>query len=276
MLNQSQSPQDITKQPYKEFKLERVAYYALRGIVRLISMPVSMMPECMFKSCIRRSVLSIQHSLPTELAVNSGDTIVQIGTPWPRTLHRFRRAVGERGCLVIVEAEPINYNRLKSAVEEAGYKNVHVIEGAAWSETIAGKLATSPYFGDHKIQQKAVSMDNDLRAANKEMKQIDVQFYRLDTLLSELGVSEINYLCVTVNGAELEVLKGAEEILKRNQNIRVYAKGHARLENGLPLHTVTEPYMRSLGYSTKITRGEPSSTTDISWRWRAGDLYAWK
>ena len=68
-------------------------------------------------------------------------------------------------------------------------------------------------------------------------------------------------MSVTVNGAEAEVLRG-------------FAKGHALDQDGKPIHLQSEELMRSIGYDTKITRGEPSSTTDKSWLRCAGDLYA--
>ncbi|MEP6199937.1 MAG: hypothetical protein ABJ135_00480, partial [Marinomonas sp.] len=57
---------------------------------------------------------------------------------------------------------------------------------------------------------------------------------------------------------------------------RVYAKGHALDKSGQPLHLETQAIMQSIGYQTKITKGEPSSTKDTKWLWRAGDLFAWK
>lgn len=267
-----------TKSPQyrKEVKLERYIYYGLRGITRFLTIPITFFPESKFKDSVRSTILNIQHSLPTELSVNRGDTVVQIGTPWPKTLHRFRKAIGKTGKLIIFEAEPTNFSNLKQASDKADYDNVFLINGAAWSENKQGQLSISPYSGDHKIHQDSVDMDNDLRPGNISMDTIDVEFYRIDDALAELGISSINYLSVTVNGAEFEVLKGSEKTLKASNNIRVYAKGHARLANGQPLHSVIAPYLTSLGFKTKITRGEPSSTKDNTWLWRSGDVYAWK
>jgi len=215
--------------PRKEFKIERYAYYLLRGLIRLVTAPVAALDESRFKDWVRLLVLSVQHSLAIELAVNRGDVVVQIGTPWPRTLHRFRKAIGAEGQLVIFEAEPGNYDRLKGAVEESNYANVHLVPGAAWYESKSGKLAISPYKGDHKIMQEHVAMDNDLRPGNKVMEQIDVQFLTVDKVLDDLGIEKLDYMSVTVNGAELEVLKGAERVLRCSPGARVYAKGHALL-----------------------------------------------
>lgn len=260
-----------------EFKPARYLYWAMRGAVRVLTVPFRPLPEGRAKAAVRRFILTFQHSLPTEFAVNRGDTVVQIGTPRPKTMARFRRAVGETGRLVIVEAMPENQDRLAAAIAERGFTNVTLIRAAACNENHMGELAVSPYIGDHKIALDHIRMDNDLRPGNAAMEKIPVRFVRLDDALAEHGVERIDYLSVTVNGAEGEVLKGAAETLRRSgPGTRVYAKGHALDSAGRPLHLETQAIMQGLGYRTKITRGEPSSTTDKGWLWRAGDLFAWK
>lgn len=260
-----------------EFKIERYLYWGMRGVARVATIPFRRMPEGRTKYWIRSIILAFQRSLPMEFAINPGETVVQIGTPRPRTLHRMRKAVGERGHLVIVEAMPENQQRLAAAIAASGYANVTLIRAAACNENRTGELSISPYLGDHKIALDHIRMDNDLRRGNEAMETIPVEFVRLDDELPRHGVESINFLSITVNGAEGEVLKGTRAILSRSPvHARVYAKGHALDREGQPLHLEARAIMQELGYRTKITRGEPSSTTDRRWRWRAGDLFAWK
>lgn len=260
-----------------EFKWIRIVYILYRGTVRFLTIPLRWLPESAFKNKIRNFILRFQHSLPTEFAVNRGDTVVQIGTPWPKTMRRFRRAVGPNGRLVIVEAMPENQDRLEQAIAESGFDNILLIKGAAFSETKEGYLTTSPYKGDHKVSVDGIQMDNDLKPGNADMQQIEVQFHRLDEVLPANGVDSFDYLSITVNGAEAEVLKGAQRILEAARpGARVYAKGHALDAEGNPLHLQTKAIMDGHGFTTQITKGEPSSTLDQRWLWRTGDLFAWK
>jgi FkbM family methyltransferase len=257
-------------------KLARVLNYAKRAITRTASAPARLLPEGRAKDFVRQALLKVQNSVPTELAVNAGDTVVQIGTPWPSTMRRFRRAIGDTGKLIIFEAMPANAKRLRDAVAESRFNNVTIFEGAAFSSRRSGKMMVSPHVGDHKISVSGVRMDNDLREINVRMDEIAVEFHCIDDVLHDMGINEINYLSFTVNGAELEVLKGAEETLKRSRNIRVYSKGHARLENGQPINTLIKPYLQSLNLKTIISKGEPSSTHDEGWLYREGDVFAWR
>lgn len=254
----------------------RLANYLLRFLTRTVTAPARFLPEGAAKHAVRRALLSIQNSVPTELAVNRGDIVVQIGTPWPQTMRRFRRAVGETGRLVIFEAMPDNAETLRRAVAKDGFANVTIFEGAAFSRRMSGTLMTSPYKGDNKIRLDGVRMDNDLRDINAAMGEIPVEFHTIDDVLVDLGIETINYLSVTVNGAELEVLKGAQNTLRRSPDLRVFSKGHARLDDGTALNIPIKAYLESLGMTAKISRGEPSSTRNSAWRKRDGDVFAWK
>lgn len=259
------------------FRFARLFYLGYRGFVRLVTVPMRYLREGPVKQGLRAGLLRFQHSLPTELAVNRGDTVVQVGTPNPRTMLRFLRAVGPAGRLVIVEAMPENQARLQDTIDRDRLDNVMLIRAAACNENRDGELAVSPFWGDHKIPLPQVTMDNDLKPENDEMSLIPVEFVRLDDALAKIGIDALDYLSVTVNGAEVEVLKGAAEVLRRSgRGTRVYAKGHALDELGRPIHVQSQSVMSELGYRTRITKGEPSSTLDKSWLWRHGDLYAWK
>ncbi len=259
------------------FRLSRKIYRLMRGATRILSAPARRLPEGASKTFVRRLLLRVQHSLPTELAVNRGDVVVQVGTPNPATVLRFCRAVGSAGRLVVVEAMPDNQDRLRTAIEHHGLSNVTVIAAAACNENREGELAVSPFWGDHKIPLRGIRMDNDLRPENAQMHSIPVRFIRLDDELPKIGVAQVDYLSVTVNGAEAEVLRGAAKILAASpRGSRVYAKGHALDEDDRPIHLQSREVMQGLGYHCVITRGEPSSTLEESWLWRAGDLYAWK
>lgn len=261
---------------WRRYKPSQVVYYLFRGATRVVTVPFRSLAEGSAKNKIREHLLRFQHSLPTEFVVNPGDVVCQIGTPWPATLLRFRKRVGDKGKLIVFEALPANAAKLRHTVERNRFTNVIIVEKAAWSETRIGKLSISPYVGDHKIAVENVKMDNDLRPGNDAMQEIDVEFARIDDTLQELGISQINYLSVTVNGAEHEVLKGARDVLSRSDDIRVYSKGHAMTTDGLPINVAIKQYLDSLGFHAMITRGEPSSTDDERWLWRAGDVYAWR
>lgn len=240
----------------------------------MLSAPARPLPEGRLKNAVRSGVLSLQHSLPTELAVNRGDVVVQVGTPNVQTMVRFARAVGASGRLVIVEAMPENQETLQAAIDSNGLGQVTLVRAAACDENGQGELAVSQSFrGDHRLPLEAIAIDNDQRTGNEAMCRIPVRLIRLDDELPGLGVDRLDYLSVTVNGAEAEVIRGCRRLLAASSvGVRVYAKGHALDAHGAPLHESLAALLREEGLRVKITRGEPGSVQ----RRRAGDVYAWK
>lgn len=258
-------------------RIRKVQTRIVRLANRVVFFPLQYVGNSKVKTSIQKFILSTQNSIPVEFVLNKGDSVVQVGTPWPRTVSRLRSLIGDSGTLVVIEANPNNYKTLSKHVDISGYSNVFVIEGAACNESKKGQLMISPHPGDHKINVDGITMDNDMRTGNEEMKQLDVQFLKIDDVLKNLGIENINYLSITVNGAEVEALKGAEKTLTSTQgDTRVFAKGHALNVDGQPINKDIEKLMKSLGYNSMISRGEQSSADDGKWNTRDGDVFAWK
>jgi len=257
--------------------LNSKAYKLRRGIRRVIFSPIRFFREGDTKNYFRKHILKSQHSLPVELAINKGDTVVQIGTPWPKTIDRFLKSIGPKGKLIVFEANPVNHATLETHINDNGITNAILIHGAACNETGMGKLLLSPHPGDHKIDISGIKMDNDLRLGNESMEETSVNFYRIDDILKEHSIEKVDYLSVTVNGAEIEVLKGAKStLINSNSLTRVYAKGHALDSNNNPINVAIAQLLSDFGFESVITKGEQSSSDCAEWTRRAGDVFAWK
>ena len=258
--------------------LYKKIYKLQRRVTAVIFYPLTFLDEGGLKNFLRSLILKFQHSLPIELVVNRGDTVVQIGTPWPRTIDRFLKAIGSNGRLIVFEANPHNFYNLKAHISSNSIGNATVIHAAVCNSNGTGELSLSAsHDGDHKIDLSDISMDNDLRIGNEEMEKVTVPFVRIDDALRQLDIMVFDYLSVTVNGAEIEVIKGAAETLDRTGvGARVYAKGHALNASGKAINTELAFRLQSLGFVTAITKGENSSSDDGKWLKRAGDVFAWK
>jgi hypothetical protein len=86
-------------------------------------------------------------------------------------------------------------------------------------------------------------------------------------------------MSITVNGAELEVLKGATRIISQSENCRIFSKGHARVgdaQSGTPLNVYISEFFNSHGLVSIISKGERGATKAAHWKFREGDVFAWK
>jgi FkbM family methyltransferase len=225
-------------------------------------------PEGRLKERLRRLGLRFFKRFPIELTLCKGETIVQVGATPRGEVLKMARIVGERGRIIVIEPEPANVEGLRKTLEKNSLKNITIIPKGAWSEKGKQRLLLSPRPGDHKIEISGVLHDNDLRPENyQSFAEIEVD--TVDNILRALSIGHVDYVKITINGAELEVLKGMEETLRGD--LRLWVKGHA-LKDGQPLHKAIASFLKERGFSVQITKGEgaPISKDFV----RKGDIYA--
>jgi FkbM family methyltransferase len=225
-------------------------------------------PEGRLKERLRRLGLRFFKRFPIELTLRKGETIVQIGAQPGGELLRLAQIVGERGRVIAIEPEPANVEGLRKTLEKNSVKNVIIIPKGAWSGKGKQRLLLSPHPGDHKITVPGVLHDNDLKPENyQSFAEIEVD--TVDNILRTLGINRVDYVKITINGAELEVLKGMEETLRGD--LRLWVKGHA-LKDDQPLHKAIASFLKERGFYVQIAKGEgtPVSKDFV----RKGDIYA--
>ena len=202
--------------------------------------------------------------------VNKGEIVIVVGTPYTQNVENLRSLIGKGGKLIIIEPEIKNIIRIKNFIFKKGWKNVIMIEKAAWDKEETLKLKISIKSSDHKIPIDNVLIDNDLDPKRKYISEVEVEAIPLDNLLNI--IKNVNFIYITVNGAELKVIRGAMNMLKKFAP-RLWVKGHALLNNK-PLNNKIVELLDSLDYCTLITT--TSKGIIEGWEKRAGDVYAWK
>ncbi len=235
--------------------------------------PCRFLPESRVKEAIKLAMLRVQNHVPWRLQVASGQTAIQVGTPNPRTMNRYSKSVGPRGRVLIVEAEPDNVERLRRALPGLPHPNVTIVAKGAWSAPGRLRLVLSPHKADHKFPVPGIAHDNDHRPENTYERSVEVEVDTLDNIVRAAGLEHVDFVSVTVNGAEIEVLKGCEEILKRRP-LKLFVKAHARQADGTPINEAVMAMLRARGFTVCRTAGEPAVGTSPDWRVREGDVYA--
>jgi FkbM family methyltransferase len=146
---------------------------------------------------------------PAELAaaltcVRPGDNVIDVGANIGLLTVPLARAVTPDGMVVAVEPLPGNVGRLRANLARNGLDAVHIVEAAAGRADGRATLHTAgdPAFGSlREIVKYRTSGD------------LDVALRSLDSLWCELGRLPISLVKIDVEGAELDVLAGARELL---------------------------------------------------------------
>lgn len=140
--------------------------------------------------------------------VKEGDTAIDIGAMIGCYTLVFAKLVGETGRVFAFEPELENYRILKKNIEINGYKN-----------TKLAYMAVSDTDGEAKLYVNDGNLGMHTLGIRKGEKAINVRTVRLDTCFRKSG--RIDFIKMDIQGAEGLALKGMEEILQRNKQIKL-------------------------------------------------------
>lgn len=159
-------------------------------------------------------------------------TVVDVGAHHGLYTLLASKCVGWCGRVVAIEPSARECIRLEKHLRLNRSSNVHLIPCAAGEEPGEAELHVVEQFNDGC---------NSLRfpATPEPVKTTRVKVRRLDDILSELGISTVDFIKLDAEGAELSVLHGAMKLLNRSprpamlvevQDIRTKPWGYAARE----------------------------------------------
>jgi len=138
--------------------------------------------------------------------LKKGDVVVDVGAHVG--LFTFKAVIRGSTMVVSIEPHPVNYKFLTININIAGVS----------SQVIPVRLALSNSKGYAKIcaERLGASAGATTKADYSRFKCFNVPTETLDDLLVKLGLSDkVTFIKIDVEGAELEVLQGADKILKK-------------------------------------------------------------
>jgi FkbM family methyltransferase len=144
----------------------------------------------------------------------TGDTVIDVGAAFGFYTIMASKGVGQQGRVVAIEAQPDSFDMLNKNIKLNKLTNIIALNYAVYS----GKTKVKLYSTYSIIQE---------RAGQSLQSYIEVSADTLDNLLREAGIDEVNWIKIDVEGAELDVLKGAVGILSRSRDISILVEVHS-------------------------------------------------
>ncbi|MGH9432797.1 MAG: FkbM family methyltransferase [Terriglobia bacterium] len=148
------------------------------------------------------------------------------------------RAVGTAGRVLCFEPETQNVHWIRKSVELNGYHNVTVFEMALGDRDEEAQLYLGAKSGWHSL------LSSQPHGSGQAVK---VKKRTLDSVLAEIGQRVADVIKIDVEGAELEVLRGAEGTLRANPQITVIMDIHAALFGVDPFEI--SGFLKGFGFS---------------------------
>ena len=158
----------------------------------------------------------------------------------------FTMTVAKRAKKVLaIEPDPKNYACLKANVSR--FANVRTIRKGVWNSKKKLKLyLDSRYPVAHSVV---------IQPGNKS---VDIEVDALDNIVSELGFNKVDFIKMNIEGAEIEALEGAKQVLKSVKKIVLDAH---HIRDGKPTYPLVCRLLEAKGFKTRIVEGT---------------VYAWK
>jgi len=167
--------------------------------------------------------------------IRKGDIVIDVGAHvGVFTLKASRRA--NNGLIIAVEPNPQNYKLLLENIKRNELRNVIALNIALSNYDGVARL----YTNDSMIQSSAEH--SIVKQVSK--KYLEVTVKKLDTILDELQLDKVNMIKIDAEGAELEILQGALNTLRRSNVHLAIATYHKPTET----REVSE-YLKSIEYN---------------------------
>jgi FkbM family methyltransferase len=151
-----------------------------------------------------------------------GDIVIDVGAHIGKYTILASKMVGSTGKVIAIEAHPANYDILNKNIVLNKLSNVTTLNYAVHSKEAMVKLYEPGQEEGFTIYNTIMS---DRERVNNQ-KYIEVKANTLDSLMLANGISQVNWIKVDVEGAELEVLKGSTSVLSSSKDISILLEVH--------------------------------------------------
>jgi FkbM family methyltransferase len=194
-------------------------------------------------SDIYGSMSSHEEDILHFFAPKLGDVVIDVGAAFGFYTIISSMNVGSKGKIVAIEAQPDSFEMLNHNVRLNGLTNVVTLNYAVYSSMRKLKL-----YSNYSLMPE--------RSPKSKHKFVEVEGRTLDYLLSEyVQIKQANWIKIDVEGAELEVLKGAHYILSNSKDIRILIEIHGE-ENFDPIKKFLGSYDFRIEFEKKYDTGD--------------------
>lgn len=137
---------------------------------------------------------------------------VDVGSNIGKYTIKVARQLKGNGRVISIEPEISNFEMLQANVEFNGLSNVTPLNLACWNKNERLKLCFGPGYkstGNHSVKY------------HRSEDFIEVIGLKLDDILKDLQIDRVDFIKIDAEGADGEVLEGAEETLARNPHLKI-------------------------------------------------------
>ncbi len=158
-------------------------------------------PPCkygIFRSMIEKN----QYFVEGIIKVGDKETFIDGGAfDGSETLEVARLGGKERLCSVLFEPDERNAEKIRARLTASGLTDFHVLAEALYD----------------KNTMLSFQMGSEMESVISEAGNVEIKAVALDSCLSELGIDDVSFIKLDIEGAEKEALAGAKNAIQKNR-----------------------------------------------------------
>ena len=173
-----------------------------------------------------------------EFPIKPGDIVLDVGASIGWYACKVAKMAGDNGKVIAIEPNPTNFALLNKNVNLNELNNTILINKGIWDTQVKKML---------KLKGYASSIGDDLKMQSGEL----VQFDTIDKILKEHNIKKVNELKMDIEGAEIEAIKGSQEILKRSNNLVLKIAAYHKMNSGAFTYEKLIPLLKKWHYDVR-------------------------
>ena len=165
--------------------------------------------------------------------LNKGDTVIDAGANIGGFTIRAAEMIGPTGLVMAIEPDKQNREILRMNISINELENVIIVSNGLWSTKAIKRFYINRLPGSHSIINEQ---------QENTIKTIDIGVDTLDNIVKEHGVNKVDFIKMDIEGAEIEALKGAKDVLSQKNLKLVIEASH--IVNGQPSYKTIIPMLK--------------------------------
>ena len=158
-------------------------------------------------------------------SINKGDTVLDIGSHKGGYLYWLRKSVGKEGFVFAFEPQITLFTYLQNFISIYDFKNIDLKHAG-----VSSKKGLLNLFIPNAIGLTSPEATFEQKSPNEEGYYTEVQVLQIDEFLNDRK-SKVSLIKIDVEGHELEVFKGAIDLLKTDRPKLIFECENRHLNN---------------------------------------------
>jgi len=179
------------------------------------------------QECVQKAIFCFHYFEPEDVSVfrkfiQPGGILLDVGANIGQYSLLASKLAGKTGKIYAFEPGQNIQPRLKKNIDLNGFENIEVVPCAVAATSGEMKFYPANEVGNQGVGSLMPAQE--FRSNIRSTEGVDVDVISLDDFCEGRGIQHVDFLKIDVEGYDLEVLKGAEKLMKNNPDLVIMSE----------------------------------------------------